>query len=31
MNPNNIQKKSWIQVTRDNGEVILARATKVAP
>ena len=31
MNPNNIQKKSWIQVTRDNGEVILGIATKVAP
>jgi hypothetical protein len=31
MNPNNIQKKSWIQVTRQSGEVVLGIATKVAP
>jgi hypothetical protein len=31
MNPNGIKKNDWIQVTRDNGEVILGIATKVAP
>jgi hypothetical protein len=31
MNPNNIKKNDWIQVTRQSGEVILGIATKVAP
>lgn len=31
MNPNGIKKNDWINVTRDNGTVILGRATKVAP
>ena len=31
MNPNGIKKNDYILVTRDNGKVILGRATKVAP
>jgi hypothetical protein len=31
MNPNNVKKNDWIYVTRDNGDVILGIATKVAP
>jgi hypothetical protein len=31
MNPNNIKKNDYILVTRDNGDVIFGKATKVAP
>ena len=31
MNPNGIKKNDYIRVTRDNGDVLFGRATKVAP
>jgi hypothetical protein len=31
MNPNNIKKNDWIRVTRNDGTIIVAKATKVAP